>query len=147
MTMKWKLFLALVLFWGQLVPGTFAADAVEPCYVVMTNIRNEAVGYVSEESFYRSVTLRFTNCVAKAGTTAGSAAQGLDGVTVQVKIGTATNDTVAYTGSVQVAASGTWFCNVTTPTGTTAYVQVKLTDSQTNSYIYPWKVIKTKPSL
>jgi hypothetical protein len=36
---------------------------------------------------------------------------------------------------------------VTTPTGTTAYVQVRLTDSQTNSYIYPWKVIRTKPSL
>jgi hypothetical protein len=144
--MKLKYYLALV-FWQFLMFVAFAADAVEPCYICMTNIRNEAVGYVAEESFYRNTTLRFTNCVAKSGTTAASAAQGLEGVTIQVKIGTATNDTVAYTGAVQVATSGTWYCSAVTPTGTTAYIQVRLTDAATNSYIYPWKVIRTKASL
>jgi hypothetical protein len=144
--MKLKILSSLAMFFA-LVCASVATDAVEPCYICMTNIRNEAVGYVAEESFYRNTTLRFTNCVAKSGTTAASAAQGLEGVTIQVKIGTATNDTVAYTGAVQVATSGTWYCSAVTPTGTTAYIQVRLTDAATNSYIYPWKVIRTKASL
>jgi hypothetical protein len=41
-----------------------------------------------------------------------------------------------------------WWCSITVPTNITyPYVQVKLTDENTNSYIYPLKTINTKAQL
>ena len=133
---------------GALLAGMAAVvraadDVVASPSVTFTNIRDEAVVYVSDETYYQSTTLVFTNCQVYSDT-AGAVIQGLSNVTVDVSIGTvATN--VDYVGSVTSITGGTWSASITVPSFVGApQVQVKLTDSLTNSYIYPWKVIRTK---
>lgn len=131
-----------------LIGSVQAADAVAPANCTFTNFRGEAEGYVSGTYFFTGSTLRFTNCITYAGADTNSAVQGLSGVTVQVKIGTTTTNT-AYTATVTSAALGQWMCDVQIPTNVTStlYMQLKLTDSSTNSYIYPWKFVNVKTAL
>jgi len=125
-----------------------AQDLVEPASCTFTNFRGEAETYVSGTYFFSGSTLRFTNCVVYAGTDTNSAVQGLSGVTCQVKIGTSTSN-IAYTATVTSTNLGKWACDVLIPTNMTStlYMQLKLTDAYTNSYIYPWKMINVKSSL
>jgi hypothetical protein len=118
-----------------------AADAVEPASVTTTNLRGESASLtVSAESFYQGTTLLFTNCALYASTTTNAGLQGLDGVTVELRIGTTVAST-AYSASVQ-STNGLWWCSATVPTNmTAAFVQVKITDANTNSFIYPWKTL------
>ena len=121
-----------------------AADAVEPATLTFTNTRADAQAYASSEYYYEATTLRLTNCVAQ---TTNAIAQGLDSVTVEVRVGTTVTN-IAYTGTVQVATGGVWDCDVTIPSDlATTYIQTKLTDNGTNIYIYPWKMLRTKQPL
>lgn len=124
---------------GLLGLASQGADAVEPASIGVTNVRDEVVGYASTTTFYSGATLRLTNCVMYAGTSTNAAVQGLDGVTIDVSIGN-TSSNVDYVGSVVVTNLGTWWCDVVLPTWTqNPYLQVKITDTETNVYIYPWK--------
>jgi hypothetical protein len=123
-------------------PG-LAADTVAAANATFTNIRGEAVGTVSG-SYYRGATLNLTNCVAC--TTNAATIQGLDSVTVMVSVGNLTTN-IDYTATVQVAASGTWHCTVAVPDLASFSIQVKVTDSLTNSYIYPAKVMAAEQSM
>lgn len=124
------------------VVSSEATDSVLPPTCTFTNARGEAVGFASPESYYKTTTLVFTNCKAFAAGTNG-AVQGLDGVTIEMRVGDLYSST-AYTGTVQVATSGTWSVRITVPTNyVTTYLQTKLTDSETNIYIYPMKMLKT----
>jgi len=46
------------------------------------------------------------------------------------------------------ATGGAWWFLTTVPTNyQNPYVQIKVTDSNTNIYIYPWKIISTTDPL
>lgn len=141
--MKRLILCLLVLLALGLWPAR-AADSVEPASCTFTNVRSEAVATLSAGTIYRGASLNLTNCVAC--TTNSSTVQGLDGVTVSVSVGN-TSTNVDYSGTVQVAASGTWHCTVTVPDLSSFYIQVKLTDSLTNSYIYANKVLTADQSM
>jgi len=113
-------------------------DSVTPAaYTNLVNARTEAVVGLSG-SFYKETTLMFTNCIAldENGTT-----QGLSEVTVEFRVGNTTTST-PYTATVYPVGGETnrWWASVTVPdlTGTIS-VQTKLTDENTNVFIYPLK--------
>jgi hypothetical protein len=140
--------LSAVAVLGLVGVAAFAADAVEPVSVAITNKRAEAAATISGlGTVYQGTTLVFTNCQLYADA-AGTTKQGLDGVTVQIAVGTLTTN-ITYTATTQGAASnGLWFCTgVAVPQLTGFFVQVKVTDSLTNSFIYPNKAINTEQSM
>jgi hypothetical protein len=115
--------------------------------VAVTSLRGEAILAVSQSSFFEGTTLRLTNCVLYAGTTTNSARQGLTDVSIDVRVGSLTTN-VPYVGAVASATNGTWWCDISVPTNVSScYLQVKLTDSTTNVYIYPWKSINISQPL
>ena len=121
-----------------------SADAVSPISITFTNKRDEAVQTLAGRTVYQGVSLCFTNCKMYADS-GGSTPQGLDGCTVRVSVGTlATN--IDYTATVLSAPNGTWWRTVTVPALSTFNIQVKVTDSNTNSYIYANKVLSANPS-
>jgi hypothetical protein len=68
-------------------------------------------------------------------------------VTIQIRVGSAITNTL-YSGTVQDAAAGKWCATVTVPSNMSpAFVQVKIIDASTNSYIYPWKMVNTMAPL
>ena len=149
MTRFLTLFLAALFLVSDLWPLTsvFAADAVEPASVAVTSLRGEAIVAVSQSSFFEGTTLRLTNNIAYAGTTTNSARQGLSNVVIEVRVGSLTTN-VPYSGTVASATNGTWWCDIQIPTNlSSVYLQLKLTDATTNSYIYPWKVINISQPL
>ena len=134
-----SLFLVLCAMLSALC--AWAGDAVSPASCTYTNSRTDTASYVSDTEYYRGSTLLFTNCLIL---TTGGATQGLDGVTVEMRWGS-TAASLCYTGTVQSAAAGTWWYSFTVPTNYEApNIQIKVTDSNTNSYIYPWRLVHTK---
>lgn len=123
-----------------LATGVFAADQVVPQSVTFTNYRGQAVETItSAGTIYQGATLRLTNCVAMSSTTATNTVQGLDAVTVQCAVGNTTTS-VTYSATVTSTNNGMWACDIVVPTNMTSFsVQVKLTDANTNSFIYPNK--------
>ena len=147
--MKLKISLSLCAVLSFLLSSfpASAADAVVPATVTMNSIRDEAQLYVSDTFYYEGTTLLFTNCVMFAGTSTNSAPQGLNQVTISVTIGNSSTSTI-YNGSAQIASNGTWSCYAVVPTNSgICYVQVEITDVNTNSYIYPWKIMNHRPPL
>lgn len=134
---------------GLLVLATFAAaaDTVAPAAVTFTNFRGQAEANIASENYFGGSTLIFTNCAIKSGTSATGTVQGLDGVTVDVAVGsTATN--VHYTAAAISAALGTWGATVSVPTNLgIANVQVKVTDGAGSSYTYPWLYFAVKTAM
>lgn len=126
--------------------AALATDAVVPATCTITNLRAQAVETISEVgALVQGSTLLFTNCVVYSGGTTGSAVQGLSGVTVEISVGTpATN--VDYTCVVQSAAAGTWYRAVTVPSSDFT-ASVRVTDANTNRYVYPLKQFFTQPSM
>ena len=122
--------------------------ALDPQTCTITNLRDEVEAQVSSVEFFQGQSLHFTNCVAFAGSTTNSTRQDLSGLTLTLTMGINTNTTCIYTGAAMVATSGTWSARISSvPTNwTEAYLQFKITDG-TNSYVYPWKLIKTKGGL
>jgi hypothetical protein len=135
--------------WAAIVAigvNAVATDAVIPATVTITNLRAQAVETITGVgSLYQGSTLLFTNCLIYSGGTTGSAVQGLDGVTVEVSVGTASTN-VDYTATVQSAAGGTWYRAVTVPTSDFS-MSLRITDANTNRYIYPLKQFITQPSM
>lgn len=124
-----------------------AADAVAPQSTTFTNFRDEGIGYISSTPFYRGTSILLTNCVLFAGADTNSAVQGLDGVTVAIEWGTTASST-SFPATVISTNLGTWAASFVIPTNwESPYLQVKVTDSATNSYIYPWKLVITKAAL
>ncbi len=149
--MKFSKYIFLALLAAALTSGALIssapADEVIPATLTITNLRDESIVTASETSFFEGTTLRLTNCVLYAGTTTNSARQGLSQVTVELKAGNTTTSTV-YIGTAQVASNGTWSCDAIVPSDSgTCFLQIKVTDSSTNSYIYPWKMLNHKAPL
>lgn len=143
------LLLAAIFLTSDIWPLTsvFAADAVEPATASVINLRGEAVKAVAQSAYFAGSTLRLTNNVVYAGETTNSARQGLDGVAIEVRVGTLLTN-AAYAGTVASASNGLWHCDVQLPTNqSSVYLQVKLTDSTTNVFIYPWKTINISQPL
>ena len=124
-----------------------AADAVAPATVTFSCVRDEAVQQISDQSYYDGTSLIFTNCIFYVGTSTNTARQGLNTVTIDVRVGNVSTS-VPYTGTAQVETNGTWALPIIVPTNINPiYVQFKLTDSTTNIYIYPWKTLNRKSPL
>jgi hypothetical protein len=124
--------------------STFALD---PQYISVTNLRSETADqWASSVEFYTGQTIVFTNCTAYSGGSTSTAVQNLTGVTITVSVGTtATNHD--FTGAAQVATNGTWGASFTLPTNwVNPSVWFKFTDSSTNVFIYPRKILRTAVS-
>lgn len=124
----------------------FAADSVLPASTALTSIRGEVARTVNVGACYRGTTFVLTNCILYSDTT-GVTTQGLDGVTVQVAIGTNGVCTLTNTATVTSAANGKWTTSFTVPSAPSVSLEVKITDANTNSYVYPSKTINTTESL
>ena len=129
-----------------------AADVVSPATLSVTNFRGVAAGEIASfTEFYIGSSLLLTNCTMYTGTNSASAVQGLDAVTIQVTLGNSSITPTELTDSSIVASNGTWWASATLPSigssGLHYNLQVKITDANTNSYIYPWLELKTKPAL
>ena len=131
---------------GLVAVVVLAGDAVEPNSCTFTNFRGEAVVSVPVGTIYRSTSLVFTNCVLYSGTTTNAAVQGLDGCTVQVSVGDLSTNT-DYTATVTSTNLGKWGCAILIPDMATFLIQVKVTDGQTNSYVYPSKSMSAEQSM
>lgn len=122
-----------------------AADAVQPTTATFSCLRDEGVAYINATEYYRGVSMAFTNCLLYATNTA-TALQGLSGVTLEMKWGLPTTN-LTFTPVAQTT-NGVWCLSFTCPTNwESPYLQIKITDANTNSYIYPWKMIHTKAAL
>jgi hypothetical protein len=123
-----------------------AGDAVEPAKGAVVCVRDEGVAYINATEYYRGTTLLLTNCVVYSGTTTNTP-QGLSNVTVTCKFGLSTTN-VTFSGTVASAAAGTWWASFSVPTNWEApYLQVQITDENTNTFIYPWKMVRTKAGM
>ncbi|MFA5058266.1 MAG: hypothetical protein WC485_09150 [Opitutaceae bacterium] len=128
------------------VCGLALADSVAPETAALVSLRGESVKPASDVSVYRGASLLLSNCVAYAGTSTNADVQGLSNVTCQVTVGLYSTNAAVYTGTVYNAYSR-WKLTFTVPDTDDTYLQLKLIDGEGNSYIYPWKVLKTKESL
>jgi hypothetical protein len=142
---------ALCLGLGALCLALALANAlagdgtVEPASCTFTNYRGEGVKYIDSDAFYKGATLRCTNCQLYASTDT-TTVQNLSNVTIQVQVGIETTNHT-FTGTMS-STLGLWTCSFTVPTNWDApNLEVKITDSLTNSYIYPWKIISTKDAM
>jgi hypothetical protein len=124
--------------------GVFGSDAVEPTSITFTNSRTEGmIPLPGDPTYYSGTTLVFSNCVC-LGT--GAVVQGLENVTIEVRVGSTTTN-IAYVGATNAGATA-WSASVTVPTNmTVGYIQTKLTDVNTNIFIYSWKTLRTKEPL
>jgi len=124
-----------------------AGDAVEPISTTFTNYRAQAVQTISSMgTIYKGQTLRLTNCVVMASTTATNTIQGLDAVTVDVAVGNSSTN-IEYEATVTSTNNGTWTLDFDVPDLSAFFIQVKVTDANTNSYIYPNKNMTASESL
>lgn len=124
------------------------ADAVEPSSCSITNMRGETEGAIPG-IYYKSTTLLFTNCVLYSGTTTNTR-QGISGVTVTATLsdGSASSSTSVVATAISTNLGTYWFSvNLRTNLSNQANVQVKITDGQANTYIYPWKVLNLRSPL
>jgi hypothetical protein len=141
-----KLIAATVLLAGAVVVSL--ADGLVPATVSNGCYRTPS-GATLIGTFTRGASLRLTNWVAYADST-GSSTQNLDGIRVEVTVGTEAQATT-YTATVQNATSGTFSCDVTVPTNTAQQnIEVYLCDTgQTPNvtFSYPWYTFGTRASL
>lgn len=126
--------------------GAIAGSAVEPPSCTFTNVRQEAVQNVSVGTVYRGSSLLFTNCALYAGTSSTGAVQTLTNVTVDISVGNFDTN-VTYTASSTNAATGTWSRLITVPDLASWFVQVRVTDENTNRYVYPAKSFMSEVSM
>jgi hypothetical protein len=139
---------AAALILSLAIGAAHGADAVEPSTCSITNIRGETEVAIPG-TFYKSTTLLFTNCVLYSGNTT-NARQGIDGVTVTATVsdGSAASSTSVVATAISTNLGTYWFSvNLRTNLSNQANVQIKLTDAQNNTYIYPWKVLNMRSPL
>ena len=126
-----------------------AADAVEPASCAVISVRDEDEAYINAVKYPVGSTLWLTNCIAYNATTTNGAVQGLDTVTIDVDVGRVSTN-INYSGTVVSAVAGTWWSAILVPTDVVANefsIQIKLTDENTNIYIYPLKKLHTRDAL
>lgn len=140
-----KILILNTLVLALLLGSVRAADSVEPATITFNLSRSDtAESFVSASEYYKNASLRFTNCVLY---TTGTVVQALSDVTLELKFGTSSTN-LTYTPTVTSTNLGKWTLDITVPTNFDApYMQMKITDVNTNSYIYPWRRIHTKASL
>ena len=122
-----------------------ANDVVTPATASKALARSPTLDAIPG-AFYKGTTLLLTNmqCFSDA---AGVVTQGLTGVAVYVTAGPV-GAVTQYTGTVNNATAGLWWCSITAPTNTgDLFLQVKLIDASTNTFIYPWINFWTKDVL
>jgi hypothetical protein len=124
---------------GDLNPATSEKDLIRT-----------STGIPLSTPYFRGSTLRLTNWVCYADAT-GTTTQDLTDCVAAVVVGS-TGSAVTYTGTIQVAAEGTFAVDITVPTNATLaqYIEVTLTDtgqSPNVSFTYPWYGITTKARL
>jgi hypothetical protein len=139
-----KLVMVLALLAGMLS----AARAIDPASATFVSTRGDSAGtYVSTETFFLGTQLLLTNCVLYAGSTTNTARENLTNCTVGLRVGFASTN-FAASGTVQDATNGTFWALFTLATNIpNPSLQITVTDAATNSYIYPWKTIKTQSPL
>lgn len=125
-----------------------AAGEVAPASVTITNLRDQVESYISPTFFFEGSTLLFTNCVVYSGSTTNSPVQSLAGGTVLfLTIGTVSSCTTNQATFIS-EPGGTWWCSVTVPANLSpVYVQTKLVAMDATTYIYPWKMLRTKKAM
>ena len=140
----YRLLVSVMALCALPIAPCLSADSIAPASVTFTNCRGDVANTkISNTPFVEGTTLLLTNCVIYSGGTTSSAVQGLDGITVEIRIGDLFSST-AYTGTVINAASGTWWKAIPVPTNyQSVFLQLKVTDAATNSYIYPLRLITT----
>lgn len=126
----------------------FAALALGPATITMTNYHGDALAPASAEVFYRGDAVAFTNCVVYSGV-AGSSVQDLSGLTVTLAWSDTTLAASTSTCAVTVATNGTWGTAITLQAniGPQVYLQLHLADTNGNSFTYPLKTIETRSKL
>jgi hypothetical protein len=134
--------LVIPALWVLANPG----DRVSPATAQVINTRGENVAALSG-SYVKTSTVIFTNCYCYD---ANSNTQGLDNVEVEITIGNASYGVTVYTATVYSVGVATnfWQLQATVPNiaGTTQ-VQTKLTDENSNVFIYPLKTMSTVAEL
>ena len=142
-----KRFITIIIVTMALVTAAMAGDAVEPASTNVVNTRGEGELRIGG-SYFRGTTLLLTNCYMFAD--GGSMTQYLDGVTVEISVGNSTFTNV-YTGTVYASSAAytdMWWQAISVPelTGKIS-VQTKITDVNTNIFIYDLKPLSTQVSL
>lgn len=129
--------LACVSLFALITAFAVAADAVQPATLGLQFYRGAVPVMTITNSYYTGTTILLTNSVAFVGGL-GTATQGLGGVTVEVRIGSTRSNTAYY---ATADASSNFWCSMVAPSYLTSaencLIQIKLTDSASNSFIYP----------
>ena len=143
----------LVSILGATIAGSVIVNSaeVEPAQVEVTFLRDTGGGFVSDTEFFRGDTIRLTNCVVYTGATTNTAVQDLTGITLSLIAGnTAYTNNTSTTGNILVATNGTFWADVVIPTnqpGINPYIQLTITDGDSDSFTFPWEQAKAKDKL
>jgi hypothetical protein len=137
-------FVALII---AMTSAILRAD-VTPANTAVTFLRADPSEIVTNGPFYKGTTLLLTNCILYA-TTSTNTVQDLTSCSITCKVGTTTTAYVTTNGTIQSAASGTWWTKFTVPTNVdnSAIFQVTIYDASGNSYTYNWKVLPVRSGL
>jgi len=130
------------------IGSVIAGDAVQPATLTFTNFRDTAsIPQPTTTEYYQGTSIRLTNCVMYAGADTNSSPQGLNDVDISVSMGNESSAT-DYTGYASDASNGVYYCNGTVPSGMDwFYIEVTITDANTNSYTYQWQKVLTRDPL
>ena len=139
---RYLIFGAVVL--SAIIGLVKAADTVDPATITGTNNRADSLTYFSETIFFKGASLQWTNCSLQ---TTGTVVQGLSGVTIQMKWGSAGTN-VTFNQVVTSTNLGKWSLLMSVPTNwDNPSIQIKITDANTNTFIYPWRLIHVKDAM
>lgn len=115
-----------------------AADPVIPATLTINLVRDTGGGgFASGVMYFKGDTIRLTNCVIYTGADTNSPVQDLTGVVIDIVLGNSqyTNNASA-TGNIQVAASGTFWAELTVPNQAGhPYLQISITNEA--SFTFP----------
>lgn len=140
---KIRVGVAMIFILGAIVVA--AAGDLTPA-TVENDLYRTAGGTSLSGFFWQGSTLRLTNWVCYADAT-GVTTQNLTDCRITIALGNETASTI-YTGTVQVAAAGSFWADLTVPTNAgSQYIECTLTDTgQTPNVVftYPWYPITTK---
>ena len=134
-----------------LLVGASLSLALDPATITYTNFRDVAsIELASTASYFESTTIRATNMIAYSGGTTSSAVENLTNSIVVWTLGNIDVSTTV-TGTVMVAADGTWWAEATVPAysnGSEFYLQTMIVDTNESiSYTYEWLKLKNKQAL
>lgn len=139
--------LIIIIFAVLLGLCSMLAADVDPATATVNCLRGSEVTDISSETYYTDSSLMITGTIYNAATTNG-AVQDLTDVDIEVKFGNVAQGSNIYTGTVSDATSGTFYVTGTIPTNKSpVYIQYKITDTNSTSYIFPWHNVKVKDAM